>query len=160
MRNLVKKAKSQMWMAYAGGILSGVLFCVLTYWITNLNSSLLHSKIDVALFCSTVFMLAMTGLLVGFAIYFIIRDKIWDKAKKFKEFVRNYRTTHIANMVEKAINSNNKEKAMILVDQYNTCKNKNKALLNYLDGIIEGKFSDIIDLELNEVKFEEHDNDK
>ena len=140
MRNLVKKAKSQMWMAYAGGILSGIFFCVMVYFLTSINyASMLDSKINIAIYWSTSF---------------IIRDKIFEKVIKFQNFVRNYSTTHIAIMVEKAINSGDKEKAMILVDQYNVCKNKNKALLNYLDGIIEGKFSDTIKLELDEVKYD------
>ena len=153
MKNLVKKAKSKNWIAYTFGILSSVLFGIIVYWMTNINYSLLQNKLDITVYLATVSIMSLTSIVVGCVICITIMDKYWDEAKRFHKYVRNYRTQHIALLIEKAIDNDDVDTASKLLDQYANRKNCNDDLLNYLDGVIAGKFNGKANLTLNEVEY-------
>ncbi len=129
MKNVVKKCKSQKWIAWV----SGIVFGIATYYFMNYFRA---NNSDAAQYACMI----MGG--VGFIMfYYASLQSIWAKAFQKKYDIKYKREKNHSLLIQKTLNSGDKEKSKELLNKYNDAKYCNTYTFVFLKGVYLGKFS-------------------
>jgi hypothetical protein len=150
MKNLVKKAKKkQLKSNFLIGI-SSIIFMVVMYFIV-LSDMTITTTFDKNTYLIFIALILLVTLMLVFIVYLITYVYIWQNVINFQKFLKDAKATHIAILIESAINNVGCDKAEYLLSMYEKCPNHNTELFNYLEGVIDAIFYESIDLGIEEL---------
>ena len=132
MRNVVKKCKSQNWMAWVIGLVLGSI-CGTILYIFKTNKDLLS---DIAAL--------IVGVLCSCAFYYATLQSIWAKAHQKRYEIISQRELNHLFLIQKTLNSGDQEKSKELINKYRNSKYCVKTNFILVKGIYIGKFSTVI----------------
>ena len=130
MKNVVKKCKSQIWM---GGVLGTLTFETMYYFKINTTVAA-----DVA--C------VILGVVAFIAFHYATLQSIWAKAHQKKYEIRSKREINHLYLIQKTLNSGDKDKSRNLINQYRESKYCIIGNFLFVKGMWIGKYSETIDV--------------